>query len=89
MPAPPNMQPKPPAVFPGERGFMLLECVVPELRNRGKTTGCRYTFAEGWRRYVDVRDMSGMDKTVLTKVDDATQHEADRPQETSELDGDS
>lgn len=66
--APMDMQPKPPRIFPGERGLALLECLVPEYRNRGKSTGCRYAFAEGQRRYVDVRDMTGMDKGAFRKV---------------------
>jgi len=64
------MAPKPPVIFPGEKGFMLLECTAPKYRNRGKVTGCRYHFAQNERRYVDVRDMSGM-KGSFRKVSDA------------------
>lgn len=86
-----NMQPRPPEIFPGERGFALLECTAEEgYRNRGKTTGCRYEFAKGQRRYVDVRDLSGMSRDVFVKVGDA---DIDTPlpgaQEAPQLVGDS
>jgi hypothetical protein len=71
------MAPRPPQVFPGEKGFALLECLAEEgYRNRGKVTGCRYIFAKGQRRYVDVRDLSGMPRGAFVKVDDADTSEA-------------
>lgn len=90
MPAPPNMRPKPSAIFLGEKGFALLECVADSYENRGKVTGCRYAFVEGQRRYVDVRDLSGMDRGSVRKVGDgAGIVQEGGPQETPELVGDS
>lgn len=83
------MTPKPPP-FPGEKGFTLLECVAPKYRNRGKATGCHYAFVWGQRRYVDVRDLSGMNRDAFVKVDDANTSKAGKgPQEAPQLVGDS
>jgi hypothetical protein len=82
------MAPRPPVVFPGERGLVLLECTAPEYRNRGKVTGCRYHFAQNERRYVDVRDMGEMDRNAFAKVGDAnTPETGERTQNPSQLDG--
>lgn len=84
------MQPKPPQVFPGERGFALLECLAEGYSNRGAVTGCPYAFVQGQRRYVDVRDLSGMPRGAFVKVDDADTYEAGEGKgEASQLDGDS
>jgi len=69
------MQPRPPEIFPGEKGFALLECAIVEYRNRGKATGCPYAFVRGQRRYVDLRDLSGMPRDAFVKVDDADTYE--------------
>jgi hypothetical protein len=83
------MVPKP-LPFPGELGFVLLECTAEQYQNRGKVSGCHYRLAQGQRIYADVRDLSGMDRQAFEKVGDADSAEADQgPQESAKLDGDS
>lgn len=85
-----DMQPKPPVIFPGEKGFALLECAADSYESRGKATGCRYAFVEGQRRYVDVRDLSGMDRGSVRKArDGAGVVQEGGPQEAPQLVGDS
>ncbi|MGD8499009.1 MAG: hypothetical protein PVJ86_00085 [Phycisphaerales bacterium] len=86
---PPNMVAKPP-LFPGELGFILLECTAKRYGNRGQVSCCHYRLAQGQRIYADVRDLSGMDKGAFRKVGDADPAEAGQgPQESAQLDGDS
>lgn len=88
--APPGMQPKPKTVFPGEKGFRLLECLDIRYRNRGKSTGLHYDFTEDQQQYVDVRDLSGITKDSFRKVDDAdTPAAGEGKGETPQLGGDS
>ena len=65
---PANFKVKPPC-FPGEKGFVLLECVAERYGNRGRVSGCHYTLKQGQRIYADVRDLSGLDKRAFKKCE--------------------